>query len=504
MIDPAGPLRADDFPVFVVVTHFLNILWMTLLARSGLEILSALPRLYLSDHCPPGRELIRFSRRVVCADSDRPWTSLDLEESWSPLIALPGRKHLGIGRHWHFMTLQFWVATGLVYVVWLAVSGEWVRLVPTSWTILPGAMHDLATYLDGRLAPPSPGLPYNHAQQLAYFAVVFLLAPLQIATGAAMSPAVLARFPWYGRLFGGKQAARTLHFLGLCAFAAFVVVHTIMVIVHWVPHEWAAIVLGSYRADHTLAVAIGLVALFAILSVNVAATGWALARPRSVQRFTGRLVNPLERAISRLFRSRQRYPRSWISPYHWVNGYPPADDDYRRLAGNGFRDYRLEVGGLVERPLALSLEDLRRLGFQRQVVEHHCIQGWTSFAEWGGVPLCRVLERCRPNHSARYLIFHGFDDKGITEDEGRYGRFYESIPIVLGLQPQTILALEMNGAPLPVAHGAPVRLRLETQLGFKMVKWIARIELASGYRHVGQGMGGWREDQQHYANAAGI
>ncbi|HZU18697.1 MAG TPA: molybdopterin-dependent oxidoreductase [Candidatus Dormibacteraeota bacterium] len=66
------------------------------------------------------------------------------------------------------------------------------------------------------------------------------------------------------------------------------------------------------------------------------------------------------------------------------------------------------------------------------------------------------------------------------------------------------MALEMNGAPLPVAHGAPVRLRLETQLGFKMVKWIARIELASGYRHVGQGMGGWREDQQHYANAAGI
>ena len=87
-----------------------------------------------------------------------------------------------------------------------------------------------ATYLNGHLAEPKPGHAYNALQQLAYFAVVFLLAPFQIATGAAMSPSIIARFPRYARLFGGKQAARTLHFLGLCAFAAFVVVHTVMVL----------------------------------------------------------------------------------------------------------------------------------------------------------------------------------------------------------------------------------------------------------------------------------
>jgi DMSO/TMAO reductase YedYZ molybdopterin-dependent catalytic subunit len=96
------------------------------------------------------------------------------------------------------------------------------------------------------------------------------------------------------------------------------------------------------------------------------------------------------------------------------------------------------------------------------------------------------------------------DDKGLTEGEGRYGFFYGTIPIHLANNPQTILALEMNGAPLPVEHGAPVRLRLETQLGFKMVKWVVGIEFVTDVTDIGQGMGGWREDQQFYANAAGI
>ena len=130
------------------------------------------------------------------------------------------------------MTVQFWILTGLVYVALLFPSGEWRRLVPTSWSIVPDAFHAAATYLNGHLAEPKPGHAYNALQQLAYFAVVFLLAPLQIATGAAMSPSIIARFPRYTRLFGGRQAARTLHFLGLCAFAAFVVVHTVMVLLH--------------------------------------------------------------------------------------------------------------------------------------------------------------------------------------------------------------------------------------------------------------------------------
>jgi sulfoxide reductase catalytic subunit YedY len=107
---------ALHIPLWVVVPHFLNILFLTLLARSGIEILSSLPKLYANDHCPPGREVMRFSKKVFGADSRKPWSSLDEEEKWSPVIALPGRSNLGLGRHWHFMTVQFWVFTGLVYV----------------------------------------------------------------------------------------------------------------------------------------------------------------------------------------------------------------------------------------------------------------------------------------------------------------------------------------------------------------------------------------------------
>ena len=493
-------------PVWVAVTHFLNLLFLTLLARSGIEVLSALPKLYLSDHCPPGREVVRFSKKVFCADSREPWSSLDEEESWSPLIALPGRKNLGLARHWHFMTVQFWILTGLVYVVLLLASGEWRRLVPTSWSIVPDAFHAAATYLDGHLAEPKPGHPYNALQQLAYFSVVFLLAPLQILTGAAMSPAIIARFPHYTRLFGGKQAARTLHFLGLCAFAAFVVVHTAMVLLHGLGNEFTYIVLASdpAHASPTLALVVGLAGLVGVVLVNVAATVFSLRHRRRTQRLTGRLVDPFERVLSRSLSSHQRYSRADISPYHRVNGYPPPDPAFRRLAEHGFTEYRLEVSGLVNRPLSLSLDELRDLGRADQITKHNCIQGWTNIAEWGGVPLEALLDRCRPRPQARYLVFYAYDDKTITENEGRFGHFYGTLPLQLARRPQTILALDMNGKPLPVEHGAPVRLRVETQLGFKMVKWIRAIELVEDYTRIGMGQGGWREDQQYYANAAGI
>lgn len=498
-----GPL---GFPLWIVVTHFLNLLLLSLLARSGLEILSAFPKLYRSDHCPPGHELVRFSRKVFWPDAPRPWSSLEEEESWSPLLALPGRRNLGIGRHWHFLTVQFWVFTGLVYVALLCVSGQWVRLVPTSWAVVPAAFHSLSVYLDGRLPPAQPGLPYNAAQQLAYFAVVFVLAPLQIATGAAMSPAVLARFPWYGRLFAGKQVARLLHFAGLCAFGAFVVAHTAMVVVHGIPEGFAHIVLGSADpgANHPLALALGLGGIGVVALINAAATIFSLGHRRRSQRLLGAAVEPLERLLSRLLVSRQRYGPGEVSPFLRVNGYPPTDPEYRALAEDGFAGYRLRVGGLVETPLTFSLEQLRALGAVEQVTLHSCIQGWTGVAAWSGVPLARVLAACGPQREVRHVVVHAFDDKGVTEPEDGTGHFYESIPIELAGRPQTILALEMNGRPLPVEHGAPVRLRVETQLGYKMVKWVRGIELVADLATVGLGQGGWREDHQYYGRTAGI
>ena len=492
------------FPLWVVITHFLNIFFMLLLARSGLEVLSAFPKLYWKDDCPPGREWLRFSRKVFSADSRKPWSSLDEEESWSPAVALPGRKNLGLGRHWHFMSVQFWILTGAVYLALVFATGYWHYLLPTSWSIFPDAVKVVGSYLSFHFPPLLPGQPFNAAQKLSYFFVIFILAPLQIATGAAMSPSVIGRFPWYARIFGGKQGARSLHFLGLCAFAAFVFIHTIMVIIHGVPHEFAAIVLGSYSANRELALAVGLTGLFLLLVFHVIITWFSRRYRRFTQRLLGRVVDPFERAISRPLSSRQHRPRAAISPYHRVNGYPPTDAAYERLAACGFSGFRLPVGGMVERPALLSLDGLRELGSQAQVTKHNCIQGWTATAEWAGVPLTALTALVRPLPEADTVVFYAFDDKGVTEGEGRWGHFYGTIPLWLAVKPQTILALDMNGGPLPVEHGAPLRLRIETQLGFKMIKWIKGIEFTHGYAHIGMGQGGWREDQQYYANAAGI
>ena len=492
------------FPYWVVITHFLNLFFMVLLFRSGLEVLSAFPKLYWNDDCPPGREWARFSKKMYGADSRQLWTSLDEEEAWSPMVALPGKKNLGLGRHWHFLSVQFWILTGTVYVVLVFATGYWHYLIPTHWSLVPDSIRSVGTYLHFQLPSKIAGEPFEPAQKLAYFLVIFGLAPLQIATGAAMSPSVLARFPWYGKVFGGKQGARSLHFLGLVAFAAFVVVHVFMVIIHGVPKEFASIVLGDEHANRSLAVGIGLAGLFLILVFHVIVTWFSLRYRRRTQRMLGLIVNPFERVISRTVTSRERFSRSHISPYFRVNGYPPVGTDYRGLVAEDFATYRLQIGGLVHNPLSLSLPELRQLGQAQQITKHNCIQGWTATAEWAGVPLARVLELVQPAPAAKHIVFYAYDDKGETEGEGRYGFFYGTIPLFLAHNPQTILALEMNGAPLPVEHGAPVRVRIETQLGFKMVKWVKAIEFVADTADIGMGQGGWREDQQYYANAAGI
>ena len=491
------------FPWWVVITHFLNLFFLLLLARSGLEILSAFPKFYWYEDCPPGREWLRLSKKMYGADSRKSWSSLDEEVAWSPVIALPGKRHLGLGRHWHFLTVQFWVLTGAVYIALVFATGYWHYLIPQHWSIMPDSIRAVGTYLQFQLPSKIPGQPFEPAQKLAYFLVIFVLAPFQILTGAAMSPSVIARYPRFGRLFGGRQGARSLHFLGLCAFAVFLVVHVFMVIIHGVPEEFTKIVLAG-ADNHTLALAVGLTGLFLILVFHIAITLFSLRYKRATQRMLGFMVNPFERVLSRTFTSRQHFSRERISPYHRVNGYPPTGEEYEQMAADDFRDYRLSVGGLVERPLSLSLDDLRALGQSSQIVQHNCIQGWNNIAEWGGVSMSRIIEWAKPAPEARHVVFYAMDDKGLTEGEGRYGFFYGTIPLYLATHPQTILALEMNGAPLPVEHGAPLRLRIETQLGFKMVKWVAAIEFVNDIKDIGMGMGGWREDQQYYANAAGI
>jgi thiosulfate reductase cytochrome b subunit len=354
---------APFFPLWVVITHFLNIVFLLLLARSGLEVLSAFPKLYWNDDYPPGREWAQFSKKMYGADSRRLWTSLDEEEAWSPVIALPGRKNLGLSRHWHwhwhFMSVQFWILTGVVYLALVFTSGYWLYLIPTRWSLVPDAIKAVGTYLQFRLPENIPGQPFEPAKKLTYFLVIFLLAPFQIATGAAVSPSVLARFPRYGKLFGGKQGARSLHILGLCAFAAFTALHTLMVIIHGVPDELAKIVLGDPEGSRRLALGLGLTGIFLILLFHIMISWFSLRYRRCTQRLLGFMVDPFERVISRWAMSKLHFRHSDISPYHRVNGYPPTGADYQQMAAEGFQDYRLDIGGLVEHPVSLTLVQLR-------------------------------------------------------------------------------------------------------------------------------------------------
>ncbi|MBA8824940.1 DMSO/TMAO reductase YedYZ molybdopterin-dependent catalytic subunit/thiosulfate reductase cytochrome b subunit [Saccharopolyspora lacisalsi] len=486
-----------DFPVWLRIEHWVNVLFVTLLIRSGIEVLATHPKLYWRNDSRPGTEWARFTRLDM--PTDKLYDTLDEEESYSPVLSLPGHKNLGMGRHWHFLSVIGWIATGLVYYVLLFVTGQWHRYVPYSWSIFPTAWNDLLTYLSFDLPPLLPGQPFDAIQKLSYAAVIFLLAPFQILTGAAQSPAVEARFPRYVRLWGGRQAARSLHFFGLLAFVGFIAVHLIMVGLWGWGQLNALMIFGRVR-DPRWAIAWSLVIVAAIVLVHVAATVMALKRPRAVQRVLGAVVTGVRKVLLRPLVSKQDYSAAKLSDEHRVNGKPPDTDHYKIMAAHDFTDWTLEVGGLVRSPMTLSLEQLRELGEQQnQRVLHNCIQGWSSIGEWGGLPMRDLVELVEPLPQARYVCLLTMQDTGRDEPSAPgTGRFYEVIDLSLAWHPEALLAYEMNGAPLPLKHGAPLRLRLETQVGFKMAKWIERVEFVSDYSAIGKGMGGWREDNVYF------
>jgi len=497
---PPEPLIELGFPLAIRLTHAFNIVFLTLLVRSGIEILGGHPMLYFNDDCRPGSEWIRFTSKRMFRN--RRWTAEDEKQPYTPWVALPGRDNLGLGRFWHFVAVIGWLGTGVIYLLALATSEQWQRLVPTSWAVLPQAWEAAMAYL--RLDIPRSGNPYNALQQLTYFALVFVLTPLQISTGLAMSPALAGRFPWFPRLFGGRQAARSLHFLGLLAFVAFTVHHVALVIAHGVRDGLAAIVLGveaPTAAQHAVAIAIALGFLAALAVLHVWATRRSLRRPRAMQDALQRIVDPVQARLLQPFISRQLYRPESITADPRPNGRPPRHDRYRELVERGFNGWHFEIGGLVEQRLSLSLDELRSVEREHQITLHKCIQGWSYIAEWEGVSLKALLDRCRPTSEARYILFRTFDEKW---EEPGHGEYYCVIDLGLARTPQTLLAYDMNGQPLSTAFGAPLRLRLENQLGYKMVKWVRSMELIAQYDDIGDGCGGWRADLLHYSRLAPI
>lgn len=173
-----------------------------------------------------------------------------------------------------------------------------------------------------------------------------------------------------------------------------------------------------------------------------------------------------------------------------VNGFAtPADARYAALAAGKFAAYRLIVDGAVERPNAFSLGQLYAMPQRTQITRHDCVEGWSAIGKWSGVPLAEVLDRAGARPSARYVLFHCMDNDG----SGNF--YYESLDLHQARHPQALLALRLNDAPLDPDHGAPLRLRVPTQLGYKSAKWIGRIELVGGFAKIYGGGGGYWEDR---------
>jgi DMSO/TMAO reductase YedYZ molybdopterin-dependent catalytic subunit len=190
----------------------------------------------------------------------------------------------------------------------------------------------------------------------------------------------------------------------------------------------------------------------------------------------------------------REYTEADLSPVFRANGSTSVDDvAYQTLATRSFVDWRLQVNGLVERPQRLSLDELRGMPSRTQITRHDCVEGWSCIGKWTGVPLAHVVEQAGVQPRARYVVFHCADT--LEPGAGRNGQYYESIGFEDAYHPQTILAYEMNGRPLPIPHGAPLRLRVERQLGYKMAKYVMRIELVESLAGIGRSRGGFWEDR---------
>ncbi len=206
-----------------------------------------------------------------------------------------------------------------------------------------------------------------------------------------------------------------------------------------------------------------------------------------------------QRSLSNRQALAQEFRADQISPRFRANGTAnPNTDAYKALWRGNFADWRLGVKGLVDRPLSLSLSQLHSLPHREQITRHDCVEGWSAIGKWRGVPLKLILDAAKMRDHARYIIFRCADGFGETY------AYYESIDLIDAFHPQTILAFALNDRPLSVANGAPLRLRVERQLGYKQAKYLMEIEAVERLDGIGKGKGGFWEDRAGYDWYAGI
>jgi sulfoxide reductase catalytic subunit YedY len=479
---------ATAMPAWLRAQHFLNLFFLVFIIRAGAQILADHPRLYWTRHSTPGREWLRMQKEVPATPL---WTAKQDSLTLPKHLGLPGLRHsIGLARWWHLGVDTLWLANGIVFYVLLFATGEWRRIVPTSWQVLPDAASVLLQYLSLRWPAEDSWTAYNALQMLAYFITAFIAAPLALVTGLGMSPALSTRFHRISKVLS-IQTARSSHFLVLCWFLVFLVIHVTLVFATGALRNLNHIYAGTNTRDW---VGFGIFAASTAVVTMAwfAATPFTLRHPRSVQRLGYALIGPAQRLFEHLDAKPGTYTDKDISPYFWHNGKYPDTLEYRGLFDGKFANWRLRIRGLVENPVELSLAELRALPHHEQITQHFCIQGWSGIAKWGGVSMQSILDLVKPKPEAKWVVFYSLGDGA---DGGRY---YDAHPIDQMRYRLTMLAYDMNGEPLSYGHGAPLRLRNEVQLGFKQVKWIAGIEFVADIAEVGGGYGGYNEDHEFF------
>ncbi|SER44174.1 molybdopterin-dependent oxidoreductase [Pedobacter rhizosphaerae] len=486
------PTRGIGFPWWLRLSHWVNFFFLVTIIRSGLSILADHPRLYWNNGCTPGSEWARFTPLNIPVG--KVWTAKEDARYISPVLGLPGYRHtVGLARCWHFINIPFFLLNGIIFIILLFTTDQWVKLVPSSWRVFPDAWAVFVHYATLNMPiEPNGYYQYNALQQLSYFAVVFLLAPIAMLSGMAMSPAIENRFHWFPKIFGNRQGARSVHFLVMVAYLAFLVVHVAMVAATGLVRNMNHIIHGTDSEHNPSGLYLGIAFIVFMILFGLLAHWISWRRPRLLQRAEELINGTLWKLSINKLKPQLYYKKEDITPFFWPNGKIPESDEWKALASNGFKNFKLKVGGLVENPGEFSLDELKALGQDQNITMHHCIQGWSGIAEWGGLPLSKLIEIVKPHPSVQTVVFYSFG-------EGLYGgNYYDTHTLDNCMKPGALLAWEMNYEPLTDLYGAPLRLRVENQLGYKMVKWIASIEFVTSHTTVGKGYGGKNEDDEYF------
>lgn len=492
-----------EFPLWLRATHLINFVLIGMLLRSGWEILASLPRLWWRKDCAPGTEWLRFTKRKLPKE-EGVYTSLMDEKSLSPLIGLPGNENVGLGRHWHGLSVMLWVLNGLVYIVLLFATGLWRRIIPTSWDVFPEAWESLKMYV----SLETPGIehftPYDALQTLGYTFVIFILAPFMIATGVAMSPAIRSRFPWYVKAFGGHQGARSLHFIAMVAMAGFIVMHVSLVFLVHREHNVVHMVFGDVSTARAAQATVIIVAtIVAVVIFWIGLSYWTLADRVRAHRILVSFTELGRKAFLNHLKPRSAQQNTYtdadISEFHWTNGLPPTQEEsaeWTAARDNGWEGYTISlVDDLSGASTELRLEDLKELPQTSYIATHTCMQGWSATSRWTGVRLRDVLAVLGPKpEGANYVMVESFGLAQTMIDNRPREPFYAVYDLDTAFEDDTILAYERNGEPLDLHLGAPARMRVESNHGYKHVKWVRSIHWIADYADYGDGRGGTRED----------